>query len=214
MKTRRQCYEAMLNVALTGNIAAGKSAVVELFRKWGATIIDADQLVREAQRPGTEVLQAIAFRFGRDVVLPGGELDRAALRGKVMGDDQALAELNAIVHPAIRRERDRLLGEARTRGDRIVVSDIPLLFEASDPSEFDVIVLVDAPEPARKRRLIAHRGLSPEEADRMIQSQQSALAKRAKSDLVIDNDGTLDALEEKARLVWRELENRSRQVSS
>lgn len=203
----------MLNVALTGNIAAGKSAVVELFRQWGATIIDADQLVREAQRPGTEVLQAIAFRFGRDVVLPGGELDRAALRGKVMGDDRALAELNAIVHPAIRRERDRILAEARARGDRIVVNDIPLLFEATDPSEFDVIVLVDAPEPARKRRLITHRGLSPEEADRMMQSQQPATTKRARSDCVIDNDGSLKDLEQKARLVWKELENRSRAMS-
>jgi dephospho-CoA kinase len=199
----------MLNVALTGNIAAGKSAVVDLFKRWGATIIDADQLVREAQRPGTDVLSAIAFRFGRDVVLPGGELDRAALRGKVMGDDQALADLNAIVHPAIRRERDRLLAEAQARGDRIVVSDIPLLFEAADPGEFDVVVLVDAPEATRRQRLIANRGLDPVEADRMMKSQQSALAKRAKSDFVIDNDGTLAALEPKARAVWRELEKRS-----
>ena len=199
----------MLNVALTGNIAAGKSAVVDLFRQWGATIIDADQLVREAQRPGTEVLLAIAFRFGRDVVLPGGELDRAALRGKVMSDDRALADLNAIVHPAIRRERDRLLAEARARGDRIVVSDIPLLFEAADPAEFDVVVLVDAPEAARRQRLIANRGLAPGEADRMMRSQQPAPGKREKSDWVIDNDGTLEALEQKAKVVWKELERRT-----
>ncbi|HEV8122796.1 MAG TPA: dephospho-CoA kinase [Gemmatimonadales bacterium] len=199
----------MLNVVLTGNIAAGKSAVVDLFRRWGATIIDADQLVRDAQRPGTEVLQAIAFRFGRDVVLPGGELDRAALRGKVMGDDQALADLNAIVHPAIQRERDRLLAQARARGDRIVVSDIPLLFEAADPGEFDLIVLVDAPESVRRQRLIARRGLDSIEAERMMNSQQPALPKRAKSDFVIDNDGTLEALEAKARAVWNELERRA-----
>jgi dephospho-CoA kinase len=199
----------MLSVALTGNIAAGKSAVVDLFRSWGATIIDADQLVRDAQRPGTEVLQAIAFRFGRDVVLPGGELDRAALRGKVMGDDQALADLNAIVHPAIQRERDRLLAQARARGDRIAVSDIPLLFEAADPGEFDLIVLVDAPESIRRQRLIARRGLDAIEAERMMNSQQPALPKRAKSDFVIDNDGTLEALEAKARAVWKELERRA-----
>lgn len=199
----------MLSVALTGNIASGKSAVVELFRTWGATIIDADQLVREAQRPGTEVLQAIAFRFGRDVVLPGGELDRAALRGKVMGDDRALAELNAIVHPAIRRERDRLLAAAQARGDRIVVSDIPLLFESADPAEFDLVVLVDAPEKVRLQRLVQNRGLDREEATRMMQSQQPALPKRTKSDFVIDNDGTLEELKEKARAVWRKLEQRS-----
>src|SRR5437667_97859 len=93
----------MLNVALTGNIAAGKSTVVDLFRRWGATIIDADMLVREAQAPGGEVLAAIASRFGADVLASDGTLDRAALRGKVMGDQAALDALNQIVHPAVRR---------------------------------------------------------------------------------------------------------------
>src|SRR5438309_6825355 len=89
----------MLNVGLTGNIASGKSTVVDLFRRWGATIIDADALAREAQAPGGEVLAAIARRFGADVLASDGSLDRAALRAKVMGDDAALAALNAIVHP-------------------------------------------------------------------------------------------------------------------
>src|SRR6184192_2383525 len=103
----------MLNVALTGNIAAGKSTVVELFRGWGATIIDADELVRQAQAPGGEVLAAIAQRFGSDVLAPDGSLDRAALRSKVMGDQAALDALNAIVHPAVQRRRDDLAREAR-----------------------------------------------------------------------------------------------------
>ncbi len=199
----------MLNVALTGNIAAGKSTVVRLFREWGATIIDADQLVREAQRPGSVVLQEIAFRFGRDVILPGGELDRAALRGKVIGDEDALAALNAIVHPAVRRQRDRLLADAEARGDRIVVNDIPLLFEAADPDAFDVIVLVDAPPAVRRERIITHRALTPEDADRMIGAQAPAEAKRARSDYVIDNDADLAALERRAREVWTALERRA-----
>src|SRR2546428_25622 len=99
----------MLNVALTGNIAAGKSTVVDLFQRWGATIIDADALAREAQAPGGEVLAAIAGRFGADVLASDGSLDRAALRGKVMGDQAALDALNQIVHPAGRRRRDELL---------------------------------------------------------------------------------------------------------
>ena len=96
----------MLNVALTGNIASGKSTVVELFKKWGATIIDADALAREAQSPGSTVLAAIAGRFGGDVLASDGSLDRAALRAKVMGDDAALSALNAIVHPAVQQRRN------------------------------------------------------------------------------------------------------------
>src|SRR5437879_5271384 len=106
----------MLNVALTGNIAAGKSTVVELLRRWGATIIDADELTRQAQAPGGEVLAAIARRFGSDVLAPDGSLDRAALRSKVMGDQAGLDALNAIVHPAVRRRRDeRAAGAERHR---------------------------------------------------------------------------------------------------
>jgi len=178
---------------------------VDLFRRWGATIIDADQLVREAQQPGTEVMQAIAFRFGRDVILPGGELDRKALRGKVMGDDASLADLNAIVHPAVRRERDRLLAEARRRGDRIVINDIPLLFEAADPSEFDLVILVDAPQQVRLERLIKTREMKKEAAVQALNAQQPAETKRARSDIVIDNGGTLADLERSARRVWDQL---------
>src|SRR5438128_12553396 len=97
----------MLNVALTGNIAAGKSTVVELLRRWGATIIDADELTRQAQAPGGEVLAAISRRFGSDVLAPTSRLDRAALRANVMGDQAGLDALNATAHPAGRRRRDQ-----------------------------------------------------------------------------------------------------------
>src|SRR6266550_2210311 len=151
----------MLNVALTGNIAAGKSTVVDLFRRWGATIIDADVLVREAQAPGGEVLAAIAGRFGADVLASDGTLDRAALRGKVMGDQAALDALNQIVHPAVRRRREELLRAAREGGDLLVVNDIPLLFEALDPAQFDAVVLVDAGVALRHRAAVAALGGRP-----------------------------------------------------
>jgi len=195
----------MLNVALTGNIAAGKSTVVELLRRWGATIIDADELTRQAQAPGGEVLAAIARRFGSDVLAPDGSLDRAALRSKVMGDQAGLDALNAIVHPAVRRRRDELAREARERGDVLVVNDIPLLFEVLDPGQFDLVVLVDAAVPLRRTRLRAMRGLSNEEADRMIAAQMPAERKRPRSQFVIDNDGSLAELERRARVVFEEL---------
>jgi len=199
----------MLNVGLTGNIASGKSTVTELFRRWGATIIDADALVREAQAPGTPVLAAIASRFGSAMLRPDGTLDRAALRHKVMNNPAALADLNAIVHPDVHRRRDELMRRAAARGDRIVVSDIPLLFEAVDPAAFDVVVLVDAPVEIRRQRLLANRDLSPSDAERMLAAQLPSNSKRTRSDYVIDNMGDLAALERAARKVWEALEARA-----
>ncbi len=199
----------MLSVALTGNIAAGKSTVVAFFRRWGATIVDADELAREAEAPGSDVLAAIARRFGTDVLTADGSLDRAALRSKVMGDDAALADLNTLVHPAVQRRRGDLLREAEQRGDVLVVNDIPLLFEVLDPARFDVVVLVDAPPPLRLTRLRAMRGLSNEDADRMIAAQMPAERKRARSQYVIENAGSLPELEAQARTVFRELRRRA-----
>jgi dephospho-CoA kinase len=195
----------MLNVALTGNIAVGKSAVAELFRRWGATVLDADAIVREVQAPGGPVMRRIAERFGAAVVRPDGSLDRPALRRLVMADAGARGALERIVHPAVHARRAELAAEAEARGDRIVVSDIPLLFEAGEPEAFDVVVLVDAPEAVRERRLVEHRGLSQAEARGMIRAQLPASAKRARSHFVIDNDGDLTALERAASEVWRAL---------
>jgi dephospho-CoA kinase len=195
----------MLSVALTGNIGAGKSTVVELFRRWGATVIDADQLVREVQAPGQPVLSQIAARFGAELIQQDGSLDRAALRARVLREPAALADLNRIVHPEVHRRRKRLLKEARARGDQVVVSDIPLLFEAADPSEFDAVVLVDAPEPVRRARLLASRPLPGDEVDRMMAAQLPSAQKRQRSDFVIDNDGDLPALERAAASVWQAL---------
>jgi dephospho-CoA kinase len=199
----------MLNVALTGNIAAGKSTVVGFFRRWGATIIDADELAREAEAPGSEALAAIVQRFSRDVLASDGSLDRAALRSKVMGDEAALTALNAIVHPAVQRRREELQQVAARRGDILVVNDIPLLFEVLDPARFDVVILVDAPDALRRTRLRTMRGLSNQEADWMIAAQMPAARKRPRSQFVIEDAGTLPELEAQARTVLRELRRRA-----
>lgn len=123
----------------------------------------------------------------------------------MLADPRALADLNRIVHPEVHRRRLELLEEARARGDRMVVSDIPLLFEADDPGAFDAVVLVDAPEVARRARLLTSREISPVEADRMMAAQLASTPKRTRSDYVIDNDGDLPALERAARAVWEAL---------
>lgn len=203
----------MLTIGLTGNIASGKSTVLELFREWGATVIDADVLVREVQAPGSPVLAALAEAFGDDIIRADGTLDRAKLRGRTMGRPDLLETLNGIVHPAVLARREELLREARAAGARIVVSDIPLLFEVLDPGQFDLVVLVDAPGDVRRERLMTGRGFSPEAADRALASQAPSGPKRALSDIVIDNAGTREDLRRAARRAWEAIEARARDAA-
>lgn len=192
----------MFHIGLTGNVASGKSAVAEWFRAWGATIIDADQLVREAQAPGEPLLAAMAQRFGRDVLRRDGSLDRSRMRDIMLQDAEARAGLNALVHPEVRRRSQLALDAARQRGDLVVVSDIPLLYEVMDPSDFDAVVLVDAPEAVRLERLVRLRGLDPDEARALIDTQLPSSEKRSRADYVIDNEGSLEDLRHAAHEVW------------
>ena len=196
----------MKNIGLTGNIAAGKSTVARLFADWGATILDADAIVHDLQRPGTPVFRAIIDRFGIDVLAEDGALDRAVIRGKVFSDRVELAALNAIVHPAVAAERERLIEEAQANHVTLVIHDIPLLFEVMDPATFDAVVLVDAPVAARRERLERTRGLGRSEAESMIASQMPATEKRKRATFVIDNDGSFERLERQALLVWKALQ--------
>jgi len=210
----------MLRIALTGNIAAGKSTVATLFHSWGATVIDADQLVREVQKAGTPTLAAMAARFGADILKKNGSLNRARLRDIVLADAVARQGLESLVHPAVAQLRESKESSARKRGVRILVHDIPLLFEALDPAAFDRVVLVDAPEPVRLSRLVASRNLPEEQARALIASQMPATEKRKwvggqppRGPLIIENDGTTDELERKARGVWEEIGRSSLVVS-
>ena len=203
----------LLNVALTGNIAAGKTAVALLFRDWGATVIDADAIVRRLQRPGTAIFRAIVDHFGPAALGPDGSLDRPALRARILADPAEKRALEAIVHPAVEAERQRLMRRAAAGRDGIVINDIPLLFEAMDPARFDAIVLVDAPEPLRMERLIQQRGVPAGDAARLIAAQLPAGAKRARSHFIIDNDGSRELLRDRAWLVWRKLLSRARALA-
>ena len=192
-------------IGLTGNIASGKSTVARLLADRGAVVIDADVLAREAVRPGTTALDAIADRWGDAVLAPDGTLDRAELRGQVFADRDQLEALNAIVHPEVERMREARIAEARAAGARIVVCDIPLLFEKHLAGQFDAIVLVDAPRPVRLERLVRDRGLHVAEAMDMIAAQMPAELMRARSDHVIDNAGSRAELERRVEQVWRRL---------
>jgi dephospho-CoA kinase len=192
----------MLLVGLTGNIGSGKSTVAQFLSERGATIIDADVLARRAVERGTSVFDKIVERWGTAVLAPDGHLDRAALRRVVFSDQTQLEELNRMVHPEVERLRDRLVEQARNRGDRVVVCDIPLLFERHMTDRFDRIVLVDAERPVRLERLVSDRDLRETEAMEMIAAQMPAELKRARADFVIENNGTLAALEARVNDVW------------
>lgn len=190
-------------VALTGNVAAGKSTVADLLRARGVTVIDADRIVHELQRPGEAVFDAIVTRFGPAVVGADGHLDRAALRRRVFDDAEARDALERIVHPAVRARREAQVGEAAARGESVVVCDIPLLFEADDPDSYDAVLLVDAPVALRRERLVTLRGLDPTIADRIIAAQLPADIKRARADAVIDNDADLETLARRTEAAWQ-----------
>jgi dephospho-CoA kinase len=200
----------MLSVALTGNIASGKSSVSKLLSAWGAVVIDADRIVHELQRPGTDIFRAIVDRFGLGVLASDGTLDRRVLRERVFGYPDELEALNAIVHPAVAAERDRQAKAAHAQGASIVVNDIPLLFETTGPARFDAVILVDAPGAVRLERLMAMRGLTREVAEAMIAAQAPAGPKRARSTFVIENDADFDVLERRTREVWAALQDLER----
>src|SRR5690349_18026027 len=152
----------MVRVGLTGGIGAGKSTVAQRLRELGATVIDADQVARQVVEPGTPGLAAVVEAFGPQVLLPDGRLDRPALGRVVFGDGEKLARLNGILHPLI-GERTRTLIEA-VPPDAVLVHDIPLLVENQLGAGFQLVMVVDAPEPERIRRLVEDRGMSADEA--------------------------------------------------
>ena len=199
----------MLLVGLTGNIASGKTTVSRLLAARGLPIIDADVLAREAVLPGTQAFERIVKRWGPEILAHYGSLDRAKLRRIVFADPKQREELNNFVHPEVNRRRRSLVSAARARGEPIVVSDIPLLFEAGLVSEFDAVILVDAPNEIRRERLMRDRGLSGPDADAMIDAQMPAELKRQRADYVIDNVGSRDTLVARIDEIWRALEQRS-----
>jgi dephospho-CoA kinase len=187
-------------VGLTGGIGSGKSTVAGLLAARGAAVIDADQLAREVVAPGTPGLAEVAQAFGDDVLSPDGSLDRKALAARVFGDEVQLARLNEIVHPRVRELTHERAGQLPP--DTIVVHDIPLLVEVGAAGDYDLVVVVEAPEAVRVQRLVSARGMTPAEARARIAAQADAASRQAVADVVIDNAGSYEQLEAAVDAVW------------
>ncbi|GGR55410.1 dephospho-CoA kinase [Deinococcus seoulensis] len=189
-------------IGLTGSIGAGKSTVAALMRARGLTVLDADEQARlVTQDP--EVLTLLDARFPGVVV--GGTLDRAALAAQVFGNPAALTDLNAITHPRVRTRMAALEDQAAARGERVVVQDVPLLFEGSLHAQMDAVIVVDAPLPLRVRRVMDRSGLSEPEVLARDARQMPADQKRQRATVVIDNSGDHAHLEAQVDAALRQL---------
>ena len=191
-----------MRVGLTGGIGSGKSAVADVWHERGATIVDADRLARDAVAPGTAGLRAIAARWPA-VVTADGTLDRAALARAVFADDEQRAQLNAIVHPAVRALGDALEGAAPAGA--IVVHVVPLLFEGEFWRRCDATVAVLAPEAQHVARVIARDGVDEAAVRARMRAQIDPEEARRRASYVIDNDAGLATLRERANAVYDEL---------
>lgn len=197
----------MLTVGLTGGIGAGKSEVARLLASYGAVLVDSDVLAREVVRPGTEGLAAVVAEFGPGVLAADGGLDRPKLGAIVFADEERRRALNAIVHPLVGRRAAELRQAAGP--DAIVVHDVPLLTENGLASAYDLVIVVDAAPETQLDRLVRLRGMTEAEARSRMAAQATREQRLAIADLVVGNDGPLDALEPQVRAAWHRLTERA-----
>jgi dephospho-CoA kinase len=190
----------VLLIGLTGGIGSGKSTVSARLAEHGAVVIDADAIVRELQVPGTPVFDAMVKRFGAEIVASDGTLDRQAVADQVFGDPDALADLGAIVHPAVAVEiAQRLEREEET--DHVVILDVPLLVE-SGRDDMAALVVVDVDPEIAVRRLVEHRGMREDDARARMARQVSREDRLAKASHVVDNSGSVEALHAAVDALW------------
>jgi dephospho-CoA kinase len=191
----------VLTVGLTGNVASGKTTVADRWRELGVTVVDADRMGHEVLDEDAEAREALVAAFGPGIVGPGGGIDRAALGDAAFASPARVARLNAIVHPPLLERLDRELERARESGAELAVVDAALVFEFGLGEVLDVLVLVTAPASVREERLRRSRGMDAERFRRIMETQVPDDEKVEASDYVILNDGSIEALRERADAV-------------
>jgi dephospho-CoA kinase len=193
----------VLRVGLTGGIGAGKTVAADRFGELGATVIDSDVISRSLLASGGAAVDAVLSEFGAQLRLPDGSVDRTALADLVFHDEGARRRLNRIVHPLVAQRSGDIL--ATLPDDAVVVQDIPLLVEAGLEGAFDVVVVVDAPDEARLRRLVHDRGMDEADARARMAAQASREERLDVADYVLVNDGDLVGLRRQVDAVWSDL---------
>lgn len=197
-----------VTVVLTGGIGSGKSTVASMLAAKGAAVVDADAIAREVIAPGGPAYDPVVERFGQAVVSPDGTIDRQALAAVVFSDPAALADLNAITHPAIGQIMIERRASAQSRGG-VIVLDIPLLRAAHrEQLGVDVVVVVDTPVELAIERLVEQRDFDRSDAEARIAAQMSREERRALADFALDNSGERDDLDAQVDQLWVNLESR------
>jgi dephospho-CoA kinase len=197
----------MLLVGLTGGIGSGKSTVAGMLAERGAVILDADVYARDAVAVGSDAFDAVVRRFGDDIVGSDGELDRAKLASIVFADRAALDDLEAIVHPEVRRRlADAIQAELDT--NHVVVLVNPLLIEMGTHRDCDVVVVVSA-EPETQVARATARGLDEADVRARIAAQLPLNERARQADVLLDNEGSIEDLEAEADVLWRDLAARA-----
>ena len=198
-----------MNIGLTGGIATGKSTVSSLMVRKGALLVDADVIAREVMLPGHPVLAEVAAHFGQVILLPDGQLDRKKLGEMIFNNPEQRLALNRITHPAIRREiRSRMEAYEAAEPDRLVVVDIPLLYESELQSLFSGVLVVYVPRAVQLERLMRRDGITEEQALARLNSQMDIELKKDMADYVIDNSGSLAETGRQLDALWTRITKR------
>lgn len=192
-------------IGVTGGIASGKSTVTKIFRSLGAAVVSADELAREAVRPGSETLRKLVERFGRQILLEDGTLDRKALAARIFADPRQREDLNRITHPAVAALSMERLEQLAARGERLIVYEAPLLFEAGAERRVDAVLVVRIDPDLQLQRLMARDGIGEVEARARISSQMPQEEKVARADYMIDNSGFPEQTEAQVRDLFHRL---------
>ena len=194
----------MVVIGLAGGIGTGKSAVSRILEKLGAVVLDADRFGHEVYLPNTDGLREVVAAFGEDVLLASGEVDRRALGGKVFGNPEAMAKLNAIAWPRIRQRISEGIEEQRREGTQVVVLDAAVLIEAGWTDAADEIWVVTAPEAHTIQRIQSRNNLTEEQVRARMSSQMSTEERVKHADVIVENDGDLEDLQRKVKALWED----------
>ena len=188
-------------IGLTGGIASGKTAAAAILRRLGAAVIDADELSREVVQPGEEAWKEIIAAFSPAVLQQDKTLDRKKLRKLVFDDPAARKKLEAIIHPKVRALAEKKIRELEAAGNEIIVYEVPLLFEGQLQLWLRPVILIACSTATQKQRLKQRDGLTDEQAQQHLNAQMSLEQKRRLADYVVENNGSLDDLEQQVKTV-------------